>query len=111
MSWVRRRLEYLRAWRDAVRAIVESVRELGIDAEVYVVGGAAEGRLTVLSDVDVLVCLRGRGLDVRRVKKAILFNAMDRHGLPWDYPIDLHVLDEAGCVEFLRMCRKPIRVA
>ena len=58
VSWVKYHLEYLKKWRQAASAIRRAVDELGIDADVYIIGGAAEDRLTVLSDVDVLVCVK-----------------------------------------------------
>ena len=43
--------------REAVKTtIVKPVKELKLGAEVYVVG--AEGRLAILSDIDVLLCVR-----------------------------------------------------
>ena len=96
-------LRYLRMWREAVRAVAEAVKGLGLRASVYVVGGAAENRLTILSDVDVMVCLEEERTpeELRAVKHAILAKAFDEHGLPIDYPIDLHVHGPRECSRIL----------
>ena len=99
--WVRYHLRYLRMWREAARAVAEAVKSLGLRARVYVIGSIAEGKHTVLSDVDVLVCLEEEVPDPRRVKHMILEEAFDRHGLPLYYPIDLHVAGPGECREIL----------
>ncbi len=83
--------------------MARAVRDLGLDAEVYVIGGAARGQLTVLSDVDVLVCLR-RPVEPgerARLKALILEVAVERHGLPWDYPVEIHLAWGGGCEKLL----------
>ena len=103
MLWARIHLRHLRMWREAARAIAEAVKELGLRAKVYVVGGAAENRLTILSDVDVMVCLDEEKTwrELRAIKHAILGKAFDEHGLPIDYPIDLHVYGPQDCSRIL----------
>jgi hypothetical protein len=60
LYWVKYHLNYLRVWRDAAKSIARATRSIEPDVEVYVIGGAAEDRLTVLSDIDVvLVTKRG----------------------------------------------------
>jgi len=62
----------------------------------------------VLSDVDVLICLKEpiKPEEVWNLRKKIVARAMDHHNLPWDYPIELHVYDLEGCREVLKRCRK-----
>ncbi|BES81557.1 nucleotidyltransferase domain-containing protein [Pyrodictium abyssi] len=64
------------------------------DVRVYVAGGAAEGRLTVLSDIDVVVvspAVPEEAPRKRRLAIEIRDVAAERYGLPWDYPVDLHL--------------------
>jgi len=92
-------------------AVASAVRSLGLNADVYVFGGAAEGRLTVLSDVDVLVCVRGLGeVDSWRLRKLILAEAMDRHGLPWDYPVEVHVVSGEEAEQYFKHSRKVVEL-
>jgi len=83
--------------------VADAVKSLGLDADVYVIGGAAERRLTVLSDIDVLVCVdESCGVDLWELRRRILTRAMDEHGLPWDYPIELHILVRRECEKLLK---------
>ena len=110
-GWIRHRIEYLRKWRHYVSLLARSVRELLPGAEVYVFGGAAEDRLTVLSDVDVLVVV-DRELNQRekwKLKADIIWNAT-KYGFPWDYPVDLHIVSRRELPRYLRHAKKLVRV-
>ncbi len=79
---------------EAVKAVARAVQDLDPLAEVYIVGGAAEDRLTVLSDVDVLV-VASRTLDGKNLnefRRAIYVRAVDVYNLPWDYPLEIHIM-------------------
>ena len=111
MFWAKHHLEHLRRWREAVEAIAKAIRDLGIKAELYVIGGAAESRLTILSDIDVLLCLE-EGLgpeDLWALRRKVLGVAMDKYGLPIDYPVELHIWDKKTCSKSLRR-EKAVRV-
>ena len=85
-------------WRRYVGAVARAAADLlGPDTRVYVVGGAAEGRLTVLSDVDVVIVSRSVPRDEagkQRLRLEIRDRAVTRYGLPWDYPVDIHLYNE-----------------
>lgn len=103
MSWVKYHVDYLRNWRKAAEAVARAAREIRHDAKVYVIGGAAEGRLTVESDVDLVVCIPSASREeLSSLMKEIMRRAIDLHGLPWDYPIELHMCDERMCEEILK---------
>ena len=74
----------LSRWREYVTLIAEAVKAVAPQAKVYLVGGAAEGRLTVLSDVDVLVVL----------PKRLGFEEAVELGLPPYAPVELHIIGE-----------------
>ena len=88
------RLRKLRMWRRVAEIVGEAARRvLGDDVvAVYVIGGAAEGRLTVLSDVDVLIVLR-RDIGSREATciSMLVYEEAVRLGMPWDYPLNLHL--------------------
>ena len=111
MYWAKYHLKHLRRWKEAVEAVAKAVRELGVKAELYVIGGAAESRLTILSDIDVLLCLEEKlGVeDLWMLRRKVLKVAMDKYGLPIDYPIELHIQDKETCSKTLRP-GKAIRV-
>ncbi|RLG03848.1 MAG: hypothetical protein DRN61_04100 [Thaumarchaeota archaeon] len=41
---------------------------------------------------------------------AILEKAIDEYELPWDAPVELHIVDEDGAREYLRQARKSVRI-
>lgn len=104
MFWARYHIKYLRMWRKATRAIARAIKDLKLDAETYVIGGAAENRLTILSDIDVLVCIKQHlnPDDAWALRKKILGLAMDRHGLPIDYPVELHIHSIDECRKLMK---------
>ncbi len=51
-----RRFRRLMSWRRYAGSVAKAAKEvLGPDTQVYMVGGAAEGRLTALSDIDFVL--------------------------------------------------------
>lgn len=112
MYWVKYHINYLRMWRKAAKSIADSIRDLEINAKAYVIGGAAENRLTVLSDIDILVCLEKhmRPEELYELRKKILTRAIDHHSLPWDYPVELHIHNMTECREILKQCKKYIKI-
>ena len=85
-------------WRRYVGAVARAAADLlGHDARVYVVDGAAEGRLTVLSDIDIVIVSRSVPRDEagkQRLRLEVRDRAVTRYGLPWDYPVDIHLYNE-----------------
>ena len=87
-------LRRLKRWREYVPAVAKAAKDLlGPETKVYVVGGAAEDRLTVVSDVDILIISSNVPKGGERLYLSVKIRevAVDRYGLPWDYPIDLHI--------------------
>ena len=99
-------LSLLKGWRSVLREVARAVKTLYPDSEVYLAGGAAEGRLTVLSDIDVLVVFddlpSGRA-DVL----AKLWEALEDR-IPIYYPIQIHVLERS---ELIRIKGRKVRLA
>lgn len=108
MYWVKYHLNQLRNWRRAVEAVSRALEDLTVEAEAYVIGGAAEDRLTVLSDVDVLICVDSSSSreGLAQLRRQVLAKAIDEYGLPWDYPVELHVYLREECEQMLKKARK-----
>ncbi|MGC8542965.1 MAG: nucleotidyltransferase domain-containing protein [Vulcanisaeta sp.] len=105
-SWVKHHFEHLRKWREYSVAVMRAARDLIPSARVYVIGGVAEDRTTVLSDIDILIVVP-RGISINRVRlyRDILARAMDYYGLPWDAPVELHIVNEDEATDYLRSSR------
>ncbi len=60
-----------------------------------------------MSDVDVLICLKKplSPEEIWDLRRKIINEAIDKHGLPWDYPIELHVHNMKECREILKHCK------
>ena len=103
-SWVKHRFSHLRRWREYAEKVARAARGILGDVRVYVIGGVAEDRTTVLSDIDILVVVSGR-IDAKGRKGLcveIIERAIDEYGLPWDAPVELHVVDENEAREYLK---------
>lgn len=111
-SWVSYHFEHLRRWREYAEKVAKAARAVAGDVEVYVIGGVAEGRTTVLSDIDVLIVVKRISAEEKKTLYVeILEKAIDEYGLPWDAPVELHIVDEDGAREYLRQARKSVRVS
>jgi len=86
------RLKILRNWREYVSIIVRAVEKVCPSAEVYLIGGAAENRLTLLSDIDLLIVLMHEPDHDEVIKlKTEIFEKAEELGLPPYAPIELHI--------------------
>jgi len=100
------RLKLLSRWRAIVAKAASVIKELYPDVEVYVFGGAAEGRLTVLSDVDVAVVMEEPPED-RAGMLARIWENLEARGVPQYYPLEIHILSRK---EFERIRGAKIRL-
>ena len=41
---------------------------------------------------------------------AILEKAIDGYGLPWDAPVELHIVDKREAREYLKRARRSVRI-
>jgi hypothetical protein len=96
-SWVRIRFEHLRRWREYAESVCKTAKNvLGEDVEAYVVGGVAEERTTVLSDIDILIVANTLPRNTKGLYDEILGRAIDVYGLPWDAPVELYIWIRGG---------------
>jgi predicted nucleotidyltransferase len=104
----------LRRWRLYIPAVAKAARDLlGPNTKVYVAGGAAENRLTVLSDIDVVIVsdkIPGNEKAKLRLRLDIRDLAVSRYGLPWDYPVDIHLYNTEEFREARKKYRKLVEI-
>jgi hypothetical protein len=82
----------LKRWRLVVKKAVNIIKRIYPDSEIYLAGGAAENRLTVLSDIDILVVFNERKSEKREIL-ANIWKEMESE-IPVYYPIEIHILDK-----------------
>lgn len=104
-SWVRHHLNHLRRWKEYAEIVAKAARDILGDVKVYVIGGVAEGRTTIYSDIDVLIVVRNERVNRKRLCVEMLERAIDVYGLLWDAPVELHIVGEKEAEEYLKMGR------
>ena len=80
-------------WGRHVARLASIIARVAPDAEVYLAGGAAEDRLTVVSDIDVVIVLPREP----SLKEAIdlhekIIEEMEKSGIPPYIPVELHII-------------------
>jgi len=110
LSWVRDRFEHLRRWREYALKVAKAARDVLGDVRVYVVGGIAEGRTTVLSDIDILIVAENIPRDKKRLYVEILERAIDSYRLPWDAPVELHIVGEKDAERYMKYLGKRVEI-
>ena len=115
-KWAKYALErysLLKKWRNFATAIAKACKDLLDKAclEVHVVGGAAENRLTVLSDIDIVIVVSDPTLKNIESILAIKRKA-EQLGLPTEAPIDIKILTPKEFQELLEkgIYRKTIKI-
>ncbi len=90
MALAPERLELLLQWKEIVPKIVEILKELLPDAEIYL-GSVARDDYDAWSDVDILVVTNKKLSKEERIEVMTgLWEEMERRGLPWHFPWELH---------------------
>ena len=109
LNWVRYHFQHLRRWREYAEAVAKAAKDLVPEAKVYVIGGVAEDRTTVLSDIDILIIVPHEKIR-KGLYPEILIRAMDLYGLPWDAPVELHIVNEKEAVEYFKLARRVVSI-
>ncbi|MBB5255089.1 nucleotidyltransferase domain-containing protein [Sulfurisphaera ohwakuensis] len=111
-SWVKFRFSHLRRWREYAEKVAKAVRDLEPNVEVYVIGGVAEDRITVLSDIDILIVVKRKlnNKERKTLREEILLRAMDAYELPFDAPVEIHLEDEDEAKRFFELSKKVIKI-
>jgi len=81
-------LSHLKNYRDIARKVKKIVRERCGDARILVFGSVVEGKVTALSDIDILVIC-----DLDRDERVRLKSEIYRR-LGYDLPVELHIASE-----------------
>lgn len=90
---VEKKLKMLSKWRSVVARAARVIKRAYPNAEIYLFGGAAENRLTILSDVDLAVVLENIP-ETRAELLAEIWKLLEEEGIPLYYPLEIHVLNK-----------------
>ena len=104
----RNRLLLLREWRRIIYSVVKAVKKLYPEAEVYLIGGVAENRITIESDVDIAIVFKSSLSRDSRI--GILTRIWDEIDgtVPMYYPLEIHVL---SINEFMKIKGRKIKLS
>ncbi|OYT40281.1 MAG: hypothetical protein B6U89_02725 [Desulfurococcales archaeon ex4484_58] len=98
-SWVKYHFRHIANWRRYAEIIASTAKDLIGDVKVYVIGGVAEDRVTVLSDIDILIVVPD-DLFRENLSVEILDKAIEKYGLPWDAPVQLHIVKRSEASKY-----------
>ncbi len=119
MRWLRagarymiERLRALLSWRRNLGKLYKAVKAVLPDAKVYIFGGAAEDRLTALSDIDVLVVTDKASKDAFETAKIIvkIKEELEKLGVEQSYLYDIHMVNKEDVNRYLAKTRRIIDV-
>ncbi|MCD6488511.1 MAG: nucleotidyltransferase domain-containing protein [Desulfurococcales archaeon] len=103
---IKGKLSMLREWRKVVQEAAKVIKKIYPDAEIYVIGGAAENRLTIHSDIDLAVIFKERDIEKAEVLARIWEALEDK--IPIYYPLEIHILHQK---DLCRIRGKVVKIA
>lgn len=103
------RAEMLRNWKAWISKVVNVIKELLPDAEIYVIGSVAEGNAIGLSDLDLLVVSNNIPL---KPKETAQLKALieEKAKLPLYHPLEIHLAKPKESKKYLKRSRKFIKL-
>ncbi len=106
------RLRALLRWREHLDVLKQAIKEAAPGCKAYIIGGAAEGRLTAKSDIDVLIVCKTppkTAYEVAEITSRIR-GFLEESGVEWAYLYELHVVGEEASSKYLGRGRTAIRI-
>ena len=101
------RLRLLSKWRSITARAARAIKRSYPEVEIYLFGGAAEDRLTIMSDIDLAVVLEDPPRD-RSGLLARIWELLEEEGIPPYYPLEVHILSKR---EFEKLRGSKVRLA
>jgi predicted nucleotidyltransferase len=104
------RARMLREWRKWIPRVIDAIKQLYPDAEVYVIGSVAEDNYIAASDLDLLIVTNSPPQTPREEAEAKtrieeLANLLIHH------PLEIHFAGRVEKEKWLKSSRKAIRLA
>ncbi len=96
-------LQILTKWRGYSRIMYKAIKTVAPQAETYIIGGAAENRLTIKSDIDILLVLPQKPTFTQAVElRTKILEEAEKIGLPPYAPIDLHIIGKEELKKYIK---------
>ncbi len=89
-----RRLKLLKTWHEVVGEAANIIKSIYSEAEIYLIGGVAENRITVDSDIDLAIVFKEKIEHGKRID--ILEKIWEKleEKIPIYYPLHIIILDQ-----------------
>ncbi|RUM47753.1 MAG: DNA polymerase subunit beta [Hyperthermus sp.] len=110
MSLLAERARMLREWREWIQGVVEAIKQLYPDAEIYVIGSIAEGNYTASSDLDLLVAT-SKPPQTPREEAETKTRIEELANLPVHHPLEIHFVYKERKETWLKHSKNAIRLA
>ncbi len=106
------RYELLKEWRKYICLLKKAVERILPNARIYVFGGAAEERLTALSDIDVLIVYEDTPSTAGERAKIIarIKTLAEELGVPFAYPFEIHLIRPEEFKDYNKYVKKIIEI-
>ena len=96
------RLRALLRWREYLGPLKRALKENFPGCKAYIIGSAPKGRLTALSDIDVLiVCKKRFKLGEFAKRTAKVRQMLEEEGIEWSFLFEFHLVTEDRLKEIL----------
>jgi predicted nucleotidyltransferase len=110
VSLLAERARMLREWRKWIPRVVDVIKQLYPDAEIYIVGSVAEDNYIATSDLDLLIVTNNPPRTPREEAEAKT-KIEELANLPIHHPLEIHFTDRREKEKWLKRSRKTIRLA
>ena len=106
-----KRANMLQNWRRIVKRVVEAIKDVLPDAEVYVFGSIVKQGMTASSDMDLFIFSEKYRKNIPKMK--IILEIEKKAGLPEYHPFEFHLVNKQEKTRYLIRFRKvaPINVS
>ena len=97
------RLRALLEWRKHVNTLAKAIKQTLPNCHAYIIGGAAENRLTAKSDIDVLIVCRNPPTSAQEIaeKTAKIREILEKEKIEWSHLYEFHITDEKTAQKYL----------
>jgi len=104
------RAKMLREWSSWINEVVNAIKEVLPDAEVYIIGSVACGEAIGSSDLDLLI-VSENSPDKPKDRATLIARIEDQAQLPLYHPIEFHFIKPQDKYRYLAKSKKYIRLA
>lgn len=106
------RLKKLLQWRQYLPALREAINQTLPAKEIYIIGGAAENRLTALSDIDILIVTDKPPANPKEKAEITskIREKLEEKGINHTYLYQFHIKNPQQAQQLLKTTKNPVKI-